>query len=199
MHHVLLELQYKFSSKFLWKTAILNILSDCSMSKFKNKVKEFITMHSIFCQLSGIYRVKELNHYLLTFPYSFILHGKEWREPVSCWVLSLCSECICKVLCWWLSWAGLQIGRNSVSTDATIVEESSACYQGLKYGSLLLKCWMHVCIHANMPKFRFARLDVCLKHILCGLGLAQSVSGIRHPCQITLRVKRYSDWFLCIL
>lgn len=129
----------------------------------------------------------------------FILHGKEWREPVSCWVLSLCSECICKVLCWWLSWAGLQIGRNSVSTDATIVEESSACYQGLKYGSLLLKCWMHACIHANMPKFRFARLDVCLKHILCGLGLAQSVSGIRHPCQITLRVKRYSDWFLCIL
>ena len=29
VNHVLLKLQLKFSGKFLWKTAILNILSDC--------------------------------------------------------------------------------------------------------------------------------------------------------------------------
>ena len=43
-----------------------------------------------------------------------------------------------------------------------------------------------------MPKFRFARLDACLKHILCGLGFAQSVSGIRRPGQITLRVNPFT-------
>lgn len=48
----------------------------CSMSKFKRKVQGFITIHSIFCQISGIYMVKELNRcYLFTVP-SFYLAWK---------------------------------------------------------------------------------------------------------------------------
>ena len=124
----------------------------CSMSKFKRKVQGFITIRSIFCQIAGICMVKKLNGcYLFTFPF-FVLHGKEWRQPISRWVLPLCSECICKVLCWWLSWAGLQIGRNFVSTDAPNVEDSSACCKGLKLNAEMLNTitCMHLCKYAKI-------------------------------------------------
>ena len=40
---------------------------------------------------------------------------------------------------------------------------------------------MQICLNLGLPGW------------MCGLGLAQSGSGIRHPGQINLRVKRYSD------
>lgn len=141
-----------FSGKFVWKAAVLNILSKCYVpcQNLKGRYKGLLpsipysVKYQVFTWLKNWIVVICLQFLL------FILHGKEWQQPISRWVLPLCSECICKVLCWWLSWTGLQIGRNSFSTDAPNVEDSSACCKGLKFSAEMLNTCMHLCKYAEI-------------------------------------------------
>ena len=156
------------------------------MSKFKRKVQGFITIRSIFCQVASICMVKELNRcYLFTFPFFLSYMERNDGNPslieyflyaLNAFVKSCADDC-----------RG-QVCRLGETLFPLMLQMWKTAQPVAKVWSLMPKCWIHVCIYANMPKFWFARLDACLKHILCGLGFAQSVSSIRHPGQITLRL-----------